>query len=402
MAYQFSGFRATKPVARLADVSKNIWEVFFALYDSTGKKHNMRYKHGINCLVKSKRKLQAEANADVLWDALQNKWNPLLEKYPNFNKQADPAPSIVLFADALDIAVAEKKRILSRYSMYDYNGCVRFMKAAAKITGHYFTKVSSLERKDIREILNAAREENGWTNQARNKYLSIFRALLSVLVDEKEVMKFNPAKGIKDEPMEESMGYKRLTDAEKETIADHLLLNAPDFFEYLMFIYDDGIRRKETLLLQIQDFNLTTREIHIRPEVAKTNKARIVPITDTIMQILLQRQIWNYPGTHYLFSNEKFKPGPVAYHPNTPTNWWRDLVIKGLKIDCKMYSLKHKGADDKIMADIDLDVLRTLYGHKSKQMTEIYAKAVKGKYKQKIIDNAPAFAKVVKMKQISK
>jgi site-specific recombinase XerD len=85
------------------------------------------------------------------------------------------------------------------------------------------------------------------------------------------------------------------------------------------------------------------------------------------------------------------------YHPNTPTHWWKQMVIDGLGIDCKMYSLKHKGADDKIEAGIELDALRNLYGHKSKQMTEIYARAVKGKYKQNIIDQAPVFAKVVKM-----
>lgn len=393
MAYQFNGFKATKPVARSCGV-KDAWEVFFALYDPTGAKHNMRFKKGINCLPVDQRRLQAQANADVLWEALNNKWNPLVDKYPHFSDKT----TIVLFAEGLDQALEEKKKVLSKFSLYDYSGCVRFMKAASKKTGHYYSRLSELEKKDIRIILNQARETNKWNNQARNKYLSIFRALLSVMVDQ-ELIKFNPAKGIKDEPVDESMGYKRLTDEEKETIADHLLLKFPDFFEYLMFIYDDGIRRKETLLLQIKDFNLTTREILIRPEVAKTNKARIVPITDTLMQILLRREIWSFPSDYFLFSNDKFKPGAAPYHPNVPTSWWRKLVIEDLKIDCKMYSLKHRGADDKLLAGIDLDTLRTLYGHKSKQMTEVYARAVKGKYKQKIIDNAPVFAKVVEMKK---
>lgn len=395
MAFQFKDFRATKPVVRL--IGLNTYEVFFVLYDNSGKKRNMRYKAGINCLPEAERKKEASELALMLWEALQKKWNPLVEKYPSF--EVKPEARHILFADALDIAISHKRKILSKYSMYDYEGCIRFIKSAAKVTGHYFARVEDLEKKDIRILINEAKATNKWSSQARNKYLSIFRALLSVLVDEEEIMKFNPAKGIKDEPIEESIGYKRLTDAEKEIIASHLLQVAPDFFDYLMFIYDDGIRRKETLLLEVRDFNLTTREIMIRPEVAKTNKARIVPITDTILQILLQRQIWNYPSDYFLFSNDKFKPGPVAYHPNTPTSWWREMVIKGLNIDCKMYSLKHRGADDKINNGIELDVLRTLYGHKSKQMTEVYAKAVKGKYKQKIIDNAPEFAKVVQMRK---
>jgi len=78
----------------------------------------------------------------------------------------------------------------------------------------------------------------------------------------------------------------------------------------------------------------------------------------------------------------------TLYHPNTPTNWWRGLVINretGLGIDCKMYSLKHKEADDKILSDISLDALKNLYGHRSQQMTKGYARAVKGKYKEEIM-----------------
>lgn len=56
-----------------------------------------------------------------------------------------------------------------------------------------------------------------------------------------------------------------------------------------------------------------------------------------------------------------------------------------------MYSLKHKGADDKILAGIDLDALRELYGHRSKYMTEKYARAVKDLYRKQIIDNSPDF-----------
>ena len=403
MAYQFNGFRATKPVERLIDPVNGIYEVFFIVYDANNKKHHMRYKKGINCFPKAERKKLAQASADVLWEEMQhNNWNPLISRIPQC-KRKDPVDKMNL-SDGLDYALEIKRKILSKYSMYDYDGCVRFIKEAAGNLGQKFAFVNELKRRDILYILREAKEYFEWSNKARNKYLSIFRSLLSTLVEveDRVILESNPALGIKDEKEEDGFGYKRLTDEEKNKIADHLLLKAPDFFDYLMFIYDDGIRRKETLLLQISDFNLTRREIIIRPEVAKTNVGRIVPVTDTILQILLHRKIWTYPPDYYLFSNIKFKPGPVPYHPNTPTTWWRELVIGDLGIDCKMYSLKHRGADDKIRAGLDLDILRNLYGHKSKQMTEIYAKAVKEKYNQQIIDHAPAFAKVVEMKKAAK
>lgn len=400
MASQFNGFRATRPVARLIDAGKVLYEVFFIVYDGANIKHVKRFKAGINSLPVAQRKAQARAHAEVLWEAMHNGWHPLHQKYPQF-KEGGEAKRAMHFDEALSYAVEQKRKVLSRYSMYDYDGCVRFIKKAALATGHKFNLIADIKRRDIKLILNEAMDMNNWSCKTRNKHLAILRSLLTVLEDD-EFIEFNPAKKIKDLPVGETIGYATVTDNEKNRIADHLLLNAPDFFEYLMMIYDDGIRRKETLLLQVRDFNLARAEITIRAEVAKTNCERVVPITQTIMQILLRRQIWTLPPNWYVFSNNKFQPGPVAFHPNTPTNWWRTMVIDkktGLGIDCKMYSLKHRGADDKILSGVDLDALRNLYGHKSKQMTEGYARAVKGKYKQEIIDKAPVFAKVIEMKK---
>lgn len=392
MAYQFNGFRATKPVVRLIGI--DTYEVFFALYGTDNKKKNMRYKSGVNSAPHALRKQAAHALADVLFEALTTGWNPCHEKYPSWKKQAEILK--LNFSEALDFSYNIKKVFLSKFSAYDYAGCIRFIKKAAKSTGHLFADVTTIERKDIRLIMATAKEFNAWSNKSRNKHLTILKSLFSVLVDEERI-KFNPAHGIKNEPEEKGSGYKRLTDPEKERIAEYLVRVAPEYFEYLMFIYQLGIRRKELLMLKISDINLTCREITIRAEVAKTNRERKVPITDELMEIILRREIWTCSPEWFLFSSDNFLPGPGQYHPNTATNRWKKLVIEDLGIDCKMYSLKHKGADDRIMAGLSIDVLRTLYGHRSYIMTEGYATAVREKYMEKIIEMSPVFAKVIAM-----
>lgn len=398
MAIQFKGFRATKPVVRLIDAEKSIYQAFFIGYDSAGNKRQFRYSSEISRATISQRKRAAEEFCSTMLEAMYRGWNPFLIEYPLFEKTVDELMQFT-FSVALDYALKQKCIYLSKYSAPDYKGCVRFMKAAAQQCGCENVLINSMERKDIRMIIATAKETNGWSNKARNKYLTILKSLLTVLVDEDRI-KYNPAHKIKNEPEEQGSGYKRLTDEEKEKIAGHLYQQCPAFFEYLLFIYQLGIRRKENLLLKIKDINLQRSEILIRPEVAKTNKARIIPITHDINEILMGRQVWSLPKEYYLFSNNKFNPGPDLYHPNVPTSWWAKYVQKDLGIDCKLYSLKHKGADDKIYAGIPLDALKNMYGHKSKQMTEIYAAAVKDKYNQQIIDNAPEFtAKVVRMKK---
>lgn len=402
MAFQFKNFRATRPIERLRNSASRIYEVFFIVYDPSGKRRVMRYSKGLNSRPPSDRIHEARVMASLLWEALNMGWNPLVNKFPKFEREVAQVQNFTLPA-ALIYAADMKRKTLSKYSMYDYDGCVRFMTAAARKCSLDQTMITAIKKPDIRNLIGQAKEDNSWSNKARNKYLTILRALLGVLEDQ-DIIDYNPASKLKMEREEDTIGYTRLTNDEKERIASHLLLLAPDFFDYLMFIYDDGVRRTETLQLKIKDINLAREEIRIRADVAKTNRERIIPITSTIKQVLLSREIWKYPAEHYIFSSDHFRLGPEPYHPNTPTSWWRKLVQApvasgGLGIQCKMYSLKHKGADDKIEAGIDLDVLKTLYGHRSSQMTEIYARAIREKYKQKIIDKAPAFAKVVSIQK---
>jgi integrase len=393
MTYNFKGFSATRPVVRL--IGNNLYQAFFVVYDKEKRKHQRRYSTGINEMPVRQRAKQAQALADSLWDALRSGWNPLTTKYPKF----DDAPVELLsltFEAALDRGLELKRPFISKSTTYDYEGTVRFMKAAAKECGLIDADITQILRKDIRLIVATAKETRQWSAKARNKYLEHLKSILTALVDQ-EIISFNPAHGIKTEPEEATLGYKRLTDAEQQKVAEHILEKDPAFFEFILFIYQCGIRRKELLLLQVKDVNILRRQLTIRPEVAKTNAERIVPLADDVFQVLLARDVNSLPPDWYIFSSNNFQPGPGPYHPNTPTTRWRHLVQEDLKIDCKMYSLKHKGADDKIHANISLDVLKTLYGHRSKQMTEIYAQAVRERYAQTIIDNSPSFAKVVKM-----
>lgn len=395
MAYQFNGFKATKPVVRFKDSSKKIFEAFFIVY-SGSKKLFFRYSDGVNSLPEKERERAAKIQADLLWERLQNSWDPRQQQVPFFDEKK--ADTVIGFSDALQLALDIKTPNLSKFSAPDYKGAVRFIKKAAKETGILHADVRKLERKDMRLLIATAKEQNEWSNKARNKYLTILKSLLSVLEDE-DMIAYNPAHRIKNEPEEETLGYRVPEDDELGKIILELAEKAPAFLEYVTFIYMDGVRRKELLGIEIGDININRREITIRAEVAKTNRERKVPIPDELMEILLQREVYSLPKNWYLFSSDDFRSGPEPYHPNTPTRWWKMYIIDGLGIDCKMYSMKHRGGDDKIRAGIELDVLKTLYGHKSKRMTEGYAKAVRDHYKENLIEKSPSLAQVINIKK---
>lgn len=54
-----------------------------------------------------------------------------------------------------------------------------------------------------------------------------------------------------------------------------------------------------------------------------------------------------------------------------------------------MYSMKHLGANKKILAGLEIDALRELYGHTSKMMTLRYVKVIKEVNRKQIMDKSP-------------
>lgn len=84
-----------------------------------------------------------------------------------------------------------------------------------------------------------------------------------------------------------------------------------------------------------------------------------------------------------------FIPSPDNLHSDTATKLWRKLVKTELGINVNIYSEKHRGANKKILAGIDLDALKELYGHTSKLTTLTYAKVVKEVNRKQIMEKLP-------------
>lgn len=396
MQFQLQGFKVTRPVARLCDPKRKFYEAFFLVY--VGKqKIPKRFKKGINDKkTPAQRREWAEIAAGKLWEALQMGWNPLEVPYPIFEDEVAKVKALT-FNEAIDLCLAEKEKTLK--VSYLYKSIARRIKKVAIKSGYAYRKITDMQRRDIRMLISDAKDEYDWTPKARNQCLAIIKSLLSVLID-KDILQVNPAHKIKPEKQADRTKYKRISQTDRERIFTHLSRVAPHYLEFICFVYDTGIRPKELHLIKISDVNLSRREIKVRAEVSKTNKERLIPITDDMLSTLIGRQINTVSPDWYLFSKNKFLPGPKPYWPTAGRNWWNRYVQKGLGIDAKLYGLKHTGLDEKILAGIDIRALKELAGHSSEQMTESYIEELHEIHKRKIIAKAPSFsAKVIAMKK---
>jgi integrase len=120
------------------------------------------------------------------------------------------------------------------------------------------------------------------------------------------------------------------------------------------------------------------------------------------MEYYRKMNLENLPNDYYLFGSFRepgkgnigkfndFIPGPTKMNRDTATRRWETIVKKGLGISMNLYAMKHLGADRKILAGLEIDSLRELYGHTSRLMTEKYARVVKEVHRKNILENSPA------------
>jgi len=377
-------------VVKYDDLNKS-WYVYFR-YNGT----KICYKKGINYIKNyNKRLTEANALATALHDKLKRDWNPLIPDVIN-------SKSNLTLSEALDFALLEKKKTLANKTKIDYSCTVKFAKQAIYDLHFDYLAVVETKRIHIKLILEKIKETRKWSNKAFNKNLGYLKAILSELM-QWDIIENNPAHGIRSLKVGEITANTPATDDEIIKIKKKILSDFPNFYPYITCIFHTGIRPEELLHVQLKMVDLNRNQIILPPEITKTEIERIVPINQFLKSHFEQMKLSQYSPDFYLFGTKRefsnrglkkdldFIPGPKRLNRDCASKLWRKLIKTDLGINVNMYSLKHLGANKKILAGVELDALRELYGHTSKMMTLRYAKVVKEVNRKQILEKSPDF-----------
>ena len=375
-------------VVKYDDLTKS-WFVYFR-YD----KKLFRYKFGINYIQNYKKRLiEAEALRAALHHKLKDGWNPNVPDAVNIN---------YTFLESLDFAIEKKTANIGVKTLSGYNGTIKFIKQAVNLLKMEHLLISETKRAHIKLIMEKAKETRKLTNNGHNKHLNHLKAILSELI-QWDIIETNPAHNIKNMTVCESEANIPASPEDIEKIKKELEGKYPEFYNFILTIFHTGIRPEEITKIKTGMINLKNNEIILPAEITKTNKKRIVPINQHLMSYYKNMNFESLPKDYYLFGSHrepgkgnigKFKdfiPGPTKINRDTATKRWEKIVKKDLNIQMNMYAMKHLGANRKILAGLELDSLRELYGHTSKLMTEKYATVVKEIHRKNILENSPEF-----------
>ena len=136
-------------------------------------------------------------------------------------------------------------------------------------------------------------------------------------------------------------------------------------------IYAYGLRITEAITLPVAAVDSKQMLLHI---IGKRNKQRILPLTDSILQML--REVWKtHRSPKWLFPSRRL----VTHLPHATA---RAAFLKarnecGFDVRVRPHSLRHSFATHMLQRGVDVRIIQILLGHSSLRSTEIYTHLTK-------------------------
>jgi site-specific recombinase XerD len=143
-------------------------------------------------------------------------------------------------------------------------------------------------------------------------------------------------------------------------------LQVPLYRACFTLIYAYGLRINEAVTLPVSAVDSQQMVLHV---IGKRNKERILPLTESILQML--REVWKtHRSQRWLFPSRR-----PATHLSDATaraafNKARDAC--GFNSDFGPHSLRHSFATHMLQRGVDIRIIQILLGHSSLRSTEIY------------------------------
>lgn len=223
--------------------------------------------------------------------------------------------------------------------------------------------LDEISTKEFTERMAGAYMEHVWLKEKRNgknlvnitknNYLNYVSGIFNVLVakGECDVNPFNRMKKlkvVKEIP-------KAYTKENQDLILNYLYNNDRRMYFACCFLYYGFIRPKELASVQVSDIDLKKRTITLKKEVTKTEKERIIRITDPLLHILVEMRIGEHNLNAYLFGRLLLTTDVEMYRADFFSKRWAQSRRKlRLPKHFKFYNWKHTGIQDHHRAGITI------------------------------------------------
>lgn len=300
---------------------------------------------------------------------LENGWNPWIEAenskaYHKFNDVCERYKNYLqkLFNDGN----------LREKTLYGYTSMLRMFIAWNEARKIPITYIYQFDMMLTSEFLDYIYIDRNNSIRTRNNYLTWLSTFDGYLVQH-SYTKTKATEGI-------SSIKKNSSKKDREVIDDRDMIRLHDYLEkenkhFLLasyILHYALIRPKEMSLLHLSDFNLAKQTIFVSGEISKNKKSAVVTLPAKVIRLMVDLEIFKYPGNYYLFS-DNFRPGEDRKSEKAFRDFWDKKVRKALNFPktYKFYSLKDTGITA-MLRSCDTLTVRDQARHSSILMTNTY------------------------------
>lgn len=345
------------------------WYVGFYAVDPARNKMR-RKKIKLNFIGKaSERRTYAAGLIKRLNMQLMNGWNPWVE--------ADNSRAY----HTIDDVFMQYRRFVEKmfadniYREDTYTSYISYLKNVEDWNNARTDSVDYIYQFDgtfVRLFLEYIYIERGNSPQTRDNYLGWMRSFSTWLVQQ-QYLKVKPTEGIPN------FG-KRTKKKQRSYIPPNDMMRIKNFVEaknkhYLLgcyILFYCFVRPKEIGKIKIGDISLERQTLFIPDTNSKNRKDGTITIPVKVLCLMIDLNIFDYPGNYYLFS-DNFMPGKDHKDEKQFRDFWSRQLRPALKLPAsyKFYSLKDTGITSMLRTQASITV-RDQARHSTLLMTDTY------------------------------
>jgi len=217
-------------------------------------------------------------------------------------------------------------------------------------------KITEVQPVDISNFIVYIRTKNN-SVRTSNRKLSALKTFFSFMV-RRNIIQYNPASSIESGKIPKRIP-KPLTTYEINNIIT--TISNPRDKLILEILYGTGIRREELIKLKVDDINLFSGELRV---IGKGDKERIVPLTDSLINLL--KQYLKTHNNHWLFPGKNSNTHISKRRINEIVSRWGSGITP--------HRFRHSFATHMFENGADLKVIQDILGHENANTTQIYTK----------------------------
>lgn len=313
------------------------WYVdFFSLDPATGTMRRKKYMLDSVAKVSERRKRATELIESLL-KLLRSGWSPWVN--------VDDNRGYTLLSEALEKYEKSLEKLPKLKTRQSYGSRLKILRdyiSSRVIPPKYVYQYNTSFVSDFLDWLYLDREVTGRT---RNNYRGWCSSLAAYFI-EREYISTNPVLKIKN-VSEEKKKRQPLTPGMLQALRIHLLEEGNKIF-YLACLmeYYTMIRPTELVHIKISDISLKEQSVFVAAEYSKNKRDGKVGLNEEIIQLMLDMELFQYPGDWYIFG-DKLRPCRTVASSEIFRRAWKKVRTALRWSDVyQFYSLKDSGIRD--------------------------------------------------------